>query len=66
MRRDGEVAVAQQVQIPTVGSTAKIRNIVAVPVLMVVTLGVYLLFWWYFVNRELADMGRSLGFRRAR
>jgi hypothetical protein len=53
--------VAEQVQIPTVGSTAKIRNIVAVPVLMVVTLGVYLLFWWYFVNRELADMGRSLG-----
>jgi uncharacterized protein DUF4234 len=53
--------VAQQIQIPEAGSTAKIRNIIAVPVLAVVTLGVYLVCWWYFINRELADLGRSLG-----
>jgi uncharacterized protein DUF4234 len=53
--------VAQQIEIPSAGSTAKIRNIIAVPVLAVVTLGVYLVFWWYFINRELADLGRSLG-----
>ena len=41
-RRDGEVTVAQQIEIPEVGSTAKIRNIIAVPVLAIVTLGVYI------------------------
>jgi hypothetical protein len=61
VRRDGEVTVAQQIEIPEVGSTAKIRNIIAVPVLAIVTLGVYMVFWWYFVNRELADLGRSVG-----
>ena len=53
--------MAQEVQIPDAGSTAKIRNIIAVPVLAVVTLGVYLVCWWYFVNRELADLGRARG-----
>jgi hypothetical protein len=38
-----------------------VRNIVAVAVLSVVTLGIYLVFWWYFINRELADYGRALG-----
>ena len=53
--------MAQEVQIPGAGSTAKIRNIIAVPVLAVVTLGVYLVCWCYFVNRELADLGRARG-----
>jgi hypothetical protein len=61
VRRDGEVTMAQQIEIPDVGSTAKIRNIIVVPVLAVVTLGIYLVCWWYFINRELADLGRSLG-----
>jgi len=43
------------------GSTAKIRNPIAVAVLSIVTLGVYVLFWWYFVNREMADYGRARG-----
>jgi Domain of unknown function (DUF4234) len=43
------------------GSTAKIRGPIAVAVLTVVTLGIYLLFWWYFVNREMADYGRARG-----
>jgi hypothetical protein len=46
--------MAQEVQIPGAGSTAKIRNIVAVPVLAFITLAIYLFFWWYFIHRELA------------
>jgi Domain of unknown function (DUF4234) len=53
--------MAQEVQIPGAGSTAKIRNVVAVAVLSVVTLGIYLICWWYFVNREMADLGRTRG-----
>ena len=51
--------MAEQVQIN--GATAKIRNIVAVPVLGIVTIGIYVFFWWYFVNREMADYGRAKG-----
>lgn len=40
---------------------AKIRNVVAVAVLSVVTLLIYAFFWWYFINRELADYGRARG-----
>ena len=43
------------------GSTAKIRGPVTVAILSIVTLGIYLLFWWYFVNREMADYGRTRG-----
>jgi Domain of unknown function (DUF4234) len=43
------------------GSTAKIRGPIAVAILTIVTLGIYLLFWWYFVNREMADYGRARG-----
>jgi hypothetical protein len=53
--------MAEEVQIPGAGSTAKIRNVIAVAVLSVVTLGIYLVFWWYFVNREMADLGRARG-----
>jgi hypothetical protein len=41
------------------GATAKIRNPIVVAILTVVTFGIYLVFWWYFVNRELADYGRA-------
>ena len=51
--------MAQEIQIPSVGSTAKIRNIIAVPVLAIITLGIYLWFWWYFIHRELRDYGKS-------
>ena len=51
--------MAQEVQIPGIGSIAKIRNIVAVPVLAIITIGIYLFFWWYFIHRELRDFGRS-------
>ena len=38
---------------------AKIRNPWFVGVVVFVTLGIYGFFWWYFVNREMADFGRS-------
>jgi hypothetical protein len=53
--------MAQVIEIAGTGATAKIRNVVAVAVLVVVTLAIYLVFWWYFINRELADYGRAKG-----
>jgi hypothetical protein len=53
--------MAQEIQIGQTGTTAKIRNPIAVAILSIVTIGIYLVFWWYFVNRELADLGRAKG-----
>ena len=53
--------MAQQVQIAGSGATAKIRSPVAVAIFAVITLGIYLIFWWYYINREMADYGRTLG-----
>ena len=39
--------------------TAKIRNPVLVVVFTVITLGIYGLYWWYQINREMVDLGRS-------
>src|SRR5215216_2239827 len=52
---------AREIQIPGTRSTAKIRTYWAVPLLGIVTLGIYLVFWYYFVNRELRDFGRARG-----
>jgi hypothetical protein len=43
------------------GSTAKIRGPITVAILSIVTLGIYVLFWWYFINREMAEYGRARG-----
>lgn len=53
--------MAQQIQIAGAGATAKVRSPVAVAILVVITLGIYGLFWWYFINREMADYGRAKG-----
>jgi Domain of unknown function (DUF4234) len=53
--------LAQEVRIEGTTATAKVRNIVAVPILAVITLGVYLVVWWYKINREMADLGRAKG-----
>jgi hypothetical protein len=29
--------------------------------LSLITLGIYGLFWWYFINREMADLGQANG-----
>jgi len=51
--------VAQEVQIAGVSSTAKIRNPIVVAILAVVTLGIYVLYWWYSANREMVDYGHA-------
>ena len=49
--------MGQQVQITGANSTAKIRNPIVVAIFATITLGIYVLFWWYSANRELADYG---------
>ena len=29
--------------------------------LTIITLGIYFVFWWYFLNREMADLGKTRG-----
>jgi hypothetical protein len=53
--------MAQEIQIPGAGSTAKIRNPLAVLGLGLITLGIYHIFWWYFINREMVDYGEANG-----
>jgi hypothetical protein len=53
--------MAEKIPIVGTGAAAKTRHPVAVGVLVLVTLNVYLVFWWYFANRELADYGRAKG-----
>jgi hypothetical protein len=53
--------MADVVQIPSAASTAKIRNPLGVLGLTIITLGIYGIFWWYFINREMADLGRANG-----
>jgi hypothetical protein len=53
--------MAQLVPIEGAGSFAKIRSVVWVIVLEIITLFIYGLFWWYFIHRELRDYGRAKG-----
>src|SRR5215204_2081931 len=53
--------MAEEVQIrpDSIERTGKIRHPVAVPVLTLVTLGIYGIYWWYQVNREMVDLGQA-------
>jgi hypothetical protein len=51
--------MAQEVKIAGSDATAKIRNLFAVAILPIVTIGIYFFFWWYFIHRELRDYGRA-------
>lgn len=53
--------MAEVVPIHGANSTAKIRSPVWVAVLTLITLGIYGIFWWYFIHRELRDYGRAKG-----
>jgi hypothetical protein len=53
--------MAQEVQIPGAGTTAKIRSPFAPALLPYITLLIYLFCWWYFINRELKDFGKAKG-----
>lgn len=41
------------------GAHVKIRHPWGAFFLVIITLGIYYLFWYYFVNRELRDFGRA-------
>ncbi len=53
--------MAEEVQIQGAGSTAKIRGIIAVPILTLITIGIYGFVWYYKINREMADYGKANG-----
>ena len=53
--------MAEQVQIPGSQAMGKVRNPLAVVALAFLTLGIYFLFWYFFVNRELRDVGQAAG-----
>jgi hypothetical protein len=50
--------MATEVRISESQSYAKVRSPVAVVIFSVITLGIYGAFWWYFINREMRDLGR--------
>ena len=52
---------AEEIAIAGGGVKVKLRSPVIVAVLAVVTLGIYGLFWWYYINREMADYGKAKG-----
>ena len=51
--------MAQEIAIPNAPSTAKVRNPLAVALLGLITIGIYWIFWWYFINREMVDYGQA-------
>src|SRR5215208_7657838 len=53
--------MAETVQLGTdlTAPTAKIRNPVLVVVFTLITLGIYGIYWWYQINREMVDLGRA-------
>ena len=51
--------MAEEVALAGTGSTAKLRNPWGVIGLSIITIGIYYIFWWYFINREMRDFGRA-------
>ena len=54
--------MAQEVFIVNGPSRAKLRNPWGVAGLLLITLGIYGIFWWYYVNREMRDYGEATGY----
>jgi hypothetical protein len=53
--------MAEEVAIAGTASRAKLRNPLGVVGLSIITIGIYYVFWWYFINREMRDFGRARG-----
>jgi hypothetical protein len=53
--------MAEEIAIANSGERAKLRNPLGVVGLSFITLGIYYFFWWYFINREMRDLGRARG-----
>jgi hypothetical protein len=52
--------MAESVQIAP-GADVKVRNPWGVLGLSLITLGIYYVFWYYFINREMRDLGNANG-----
>lgn len=52
---------APEVRIRNGDALVKIRNPVTTALLALVTFGIYAIFWYYYINREMADLGRNRG-----
>lgn len=53
--------MAQSVEISPGNGFAKTRNPWVVLGLSLITLGIYYVFWYYFINREMRDLGNANG-----
>jgi Domain of unknown function (DUF4234) len=53
--------VADQIVIAGSNDIAKERNPWGVFGLSLITLGIYVIFWWYYVNKEMVKLGRARG-----
>ena len=53
--------MAEEIAIAGGADRAKLRNPLGVVGLSLITLGIYYIFWWYFINREMRDLGRARG-----
>ena len=53
--------MAEEFQIAGTDATAKVRNPLGVVGLSLITIGIYFFFWWYFINREMRDLGKARG-----
>jgi hypothetical protein len=53
--------MAEEVALAGTEARAKLRNPLGVVGLSIITLGIYYIFWWYFINREMRDFGRARG-----
>ena len=51
--------MAEPIEIRNSGQVGKIRNPLGVIGLSLITLGIYYIFWYYFVNKELAAIGKA-------
>jgi Domain of unknown function (DUF4234) len=54
--------MAQEVLIGEGPSRAKLRSPLGVLGLLLITIGIYGIFWWYYINREMRDYGRATGY----
>src|SRR6478735_10147000 len=51
--------MAEEIQLPTTDDRVKIRSPWAPALLPIITLGIYAIFWYYYINREMRDLGRA-------
>jgi Domain of unknown function (DUF4234) len=53
--------MAEEVQISGSSERGKIRNPLGVIGLSFITFGIYYIFWYYYLNKELAELGKAKG-----